>query len=309
MAGKNSNSSGTASQNNTSDSAPASTPKRNTMLYVTIIIAVVAVVAIAYYLLSGSSGQSLTNKQVFNNVSSTSLNRTQSLFVNDLKKSENVSDLEVSYYYSNATRYIKESSNLTIAVSSNQTINSYKMGSYNKSVIASVIAYTNSNTGEVIEKNVSDIYYYNTNTTVTCFNDTAYTAGLVTNSSLQCGSGDQGLTGIEEAPFVAANVSSLSYLVFNNTVTYGGTKTIAGRTCDDFIISNATAANLQSNYSVFNMCVDTQYGILLYTNQTFVTGGIPSTFTFVATSVSTNVPSSEFVIPQQYLSTISKSII
>ena len=183
------------------------------------------------------------------------------------------------------------------------------MGNYNKTVIQYHNSYANTQNGDVIAKNISSIYYYNTNTTITCFNDTTYSSGLVTNSSLQCGSGDQGLSDIEETPFTAVNVSSLSYLVFNNTVTYDGAETIAGRSCDDFIISNATASNLQFNYSVFNLCIDTQYGVPLYFNETDVIGGVPSSFVFTATAVSTNVPSSEFVIPQQYLNSIQQSII
>jgi hypothetical protein len=114
---------------------------------------------------------------------------------------------------------------------------------------------------------------------------------------------------IEATPYTAVNVSSLSYLVFNSTVSYTGTKTIAGRGCDNFIISNATASNLQSNYSIFNICLDNQYGIPLYLNQTVVSGGIPSSFAVTATAVSANASSSEFVIPQQYLNAIPKSII
>ncbi len=156
---------------------------------------------------------------------------------------------------------------------------------------------------------MSGTYYYNTNTTLTCFNDTTYSAGLVTNSSLQCGSGDQGMSFMEATPYTAVNVSSLSYLVFNSTVSDAGAKTIGGRGCEDFIISNATTANLQSNYSVFNICLDNQYGIPLYLNQTVVSGGIPSSFAVMATAVSANASSSEFVIPQQYLNAVPKSII
>ncbi|HIH50418.1 MAG: hypothetical protein ABSE71_04005 [Candidatus Micrarchaeaceae archaeon] len=291
-----------AGQNNTG--------KRNPLMYVAIIGIVVMVIAIAYFELSGGLGrQSLSSKQIFSNVSSMNLNQTQALFVNDLEKSENVGNLYVSYYSSNATQYITESGNLTIVISSNQTIDSYKLGNYNRTSITGILAYTNARNGEVMAKNVSGTYYYNTNTTLTCFNGTTYSAGLVTNSSLQCGSGDQGMSFIEATPYTAVNVSSLSYLVFNSTVSYTGTKTIAGRGCDNFIISNATASNLQSNYSIFNICLDNQYGIPLYLNQTVVSGGIPSSFAVTATAVSANASSSEFVIPQQYLNAIPKSII
>jgi hypothetical protein len=131
---------------------------------------------------------------------------------------------------------------------------------------------------------------------------TTYSAGLETNSSLSCAHGDQGLSYIEQTPFTADNVSSLSLLVFNNTLTYKGAKTIDGRNCDDFIISNVSASNIQSNYSVYNICIDTQYGIPLYFNQTDVVGGSPSSYVFTATAVATNATASEFVIPQQYMS-------
>lgn len=287
----------------------ASTNGRSSSKYLTVILVAAIVIVVAYYLLSALGGQSLNSKQIFSNVSSASLNQTQSRFVSDLERSENVTSLFVSYFSGNTTQRVPQSSNLTVAINTNETVDSYKLGDYNKTVDTSIVAYTNTENGDVIAKNVSGIYYYNTNTTLTCFNNTAYSSGLVTNSSLQCGSGDQGLNYIEETPYTAVNVSDLSYLVFNNTVTYGGTKTIAGRSCDDFIISNATSSNLESNYTVFNICVDTQYGVLLYLNDTDVTGGIPSSFEFTATAVSTNVPASAFVVPQQYLSAIQNPII
>jgi hypothetical protein len=276
--------------------------------YAVVIVVAGVLIALAYYALSGSGGQ-LTSRQIFSNVSSANLNHTQSLFVNDLMRSENVSDLYVSYYSSNATQYVTPSSNLTIAITSNQTIDSYKLGNYNATSIISVVAYKNSKSGVAIAKNVSEIYYYSTNATITCFNDTSYSSTLIANASLQCASGDQGQSYLEETPFTAVNVSSLSYLVFNNTVTYGGTKKIAGRGCDDFVISNATASNLRSNYTIFNLCIDTQYGIPLYLNDTTVVNGLPSSFAFTATAVSAAVTSSELAIPPQYLNAVPKSII
>jgi hypothetical protein len=285
--------------------------KKSGLLYMALIgIVVIIIIAIAYYALSGISlGSGQSSKQILSNVSTANLNQTQAQFINDLKKSENVSALKVSYYSSNATRYVKESSNLTIAINDNQTLYSYKLGNYNRTSLTDLTTYTNSNTGQNILKNVSAIYYYNTNTTIICFNDTTSSGGLVTNSSLSCGKGDQGQGFIEQTPFTAANVSSLSYLVYNNSVTYDGVKTIAGRSCDSFIISNATGANLASNYSVFNMCLDKQYGVPLYFNQTDVVGGVPNVFEFTATSVSANVTSADFVIPQAYLNAVQGSSI
>jgi hypothetical protein len=300
----------TGSQNGpfTAPRAAKSGGRGNLLKYAVVIVVAGVLIALAYYALSGSGG-GLTSRQIFSNVSSANLNQTQARFVNDLMRSENVSDLYVSYYFSNATEYVTPSSNLTIAITSNRTIDSYKLGNYNVTSIASVVAYTNTKSKVVIEKNVSEIYYYDTNTTLTCFNDTSYSSTLIANASLQCAFGDQGLSYLEESPFTAVNVSSLSYLVFNNTVTYGGTRRIAGRGCDDFVISNETASNLRSNYTIFNFCIDSQYGIPLYINDTTVVNGIPSSFAFAATAVSVNVTGSELAIPRQYLNAVPKSII
>ena len=96
-----------------------------------------------------------SSSQIFNNVSNANLNQTQMLFVNDLEKSENVTNLYVSYYSKNATQYITQSSNLTLAISSNMTIDSYRLGNYNRSSITGVQAYTNAKNGDVVAKNVS----------------------------------------------------------------------------------------------------------------------------------------------------------
>jgi len=271
-------------QGNYGDAPPAAS--RGSLLTYAVIIAVAAaVMALAYYSITGSGGQGLSSRQIFSDMSNSTLNQTQALFVNDLERSENLSSLMVSY------------------TTGNGTIDSYKMGDYNKTVISSTVEFGNL-------RNVNSTYYYDTNTTVTCFNDTAYSGAQMTNSSLQCFSGDQGLSYLEETPFTAANVSALSYhLVFNNTVTYEGTKSMAGRDCDYFVISNATGANLRSNYSVFDLCIDPQYGIPLYLNETYVSAGVPSSIAFIATAVSANVSGSEFVIPQQYLNALPKSII
>ncbi len=133
---QNDDSDGTASQGSSGTARPStttSTGKRSPLMYVAIIGIVVVVIAIAYFELSGGQGgQSLSSKQIFSNVSSMNLNQTQALFVNDLEKSESVGNLYVSYYSSNATQYITQSGNLTIAISSNQTIDSYKLGNYNR---------------------------------------------------------------------------------------------------------------------------------------------------------------------------------
>ncbi len=309
-----SNTNNTSGQGNSGSGAatPTGTTKRSPVMYIAAAVIVIIIIAVAYLVLSGNlgNGQSLSSKQIFSNVSNMSLNQTQRLFINDLELSENVSNLYVSYYSNNATQYITQSGNLTIAIGSNTTINSYKLGNENRTAVTGIIAYTNARNGDVLAKNVTGTYYYNTNTTLICFNDTSYSSVLVTNSSLQCGSGDQGLSFMEQTPYTAVNVSSLSYLIFNTSVSYVGTKSVIGRSCDDFIISNATGANLESNYSVFNICVDRQYGIPLYFNETDVSYGIPSSFAITATAVSTNVTSQDMVIPSQYISAAApKSII
>lgn len=310
-----SSSSSSNSSNTTSSTTQSSGSSRTILLYIVVIVLIAIIAFVAYTIVSGGIGKlslgggPTSAVNTLSNTSTAGLNTTQTLFINDLKKSLGVTNLYVGYYSSNATNYIKQSSTVTIAISSNQTVDSYKLGNENRTTITGIVAYTNENNSEQISKNVSSLYYYNTNETVLCYNDTTYTAGLVDNSTLECGTGDQGLSYIEDTPFTAANVSSLSYLVYNNSVSYGGTKTIAGRTCDSFVISNETGANLESNYSVFDLCLDTQYGVPLYMNETDVVYGTPSSFSFTATGLSTNVTASEMTIPQAYINAIPKSII
>jgi hypothetical protein len=283
--------------------------RKSPLLYVAVAIAIVAAVFLVYSYVPGIGGQALTSKQIFEEVSNSSLNTTQALFIRDLERSENLSNLYVSYIYQSAPDYITQPGNLTVEITSNQTIDSYKLGNYNRTTVSGTTDYANAKGGTLIERNTSSVYYYHTNTTITCSNVSAYSQLSAPSSSLQCYSGDDGLSYIEEAPFTAANVSSLSYLVFNSTMTYSGRRSYAGRACDNFVISNATSSNIASNYTVFDLCVDTQYGILLYLNQTNVANGIPSPFAFSATAVSLNVSGSELVIPQAYLSNVSHSII
>jgi len=284
---------------------------RNLFLYVIIGLVVLVLVVVIYFAVTSLSSTSApTSGQVLNNITNSSgLNTNQSMFVNDLKKSESVSNLKVIYYSANATERVTWPGNTTVAINSNQTIDSYTYDGYNRTDYVSIVSYTDTKTNVVLQENVSAVEFYSTNKTISCFNDTSYASGLQTNNTLQCYNGDEGLDYLEQSPFSAANDSGLAYLVFNNTVSYRGTKSYAGRSCDDFLISNASYSNLQSNYTVYDICLDSQYGIPLYLNQTNVTNGMPTSFYFVATAVSADVNASQVAIPTAYSSIVQSSFI
>ncbi|MDE1860674.1 MAG: hypothetical protein KGH72_03050 [Candidatus Micrarchaeota archaeon] len=297
-----------AKNSNPGTNAKAAGGMRSPLIYVAILAAVLAVMALAYYEFSGASGTGLTSNQVLNNVSGSNLNATQALFINDLRQSANITNMHVSYYFGNSINYITAPGNHTIAVTSNQTLDSYKFGSYNKSVFSSVVTYADSQNGSTIAKNISKVYYYNTNTMLTCFNYTSYLSNSVTNSSLSCSHGDNGFSYLEVTPYTIANVTPLALLVFNNSVSYSGVKDVFGRNCDYFAISNVTSANTRSNYSVIDICLDKQYGFPLFLNETLVSAGLPNSFSLTADLVSTNVSQSEFVVPQRYINATQQAI-
>lgn len=304
-----SNQSGPFSSSNTTTSG-----KSNSLLLIgAIIVIVVIIIGIAYYAITKlSSGSSTPTSATLNSISNSSLNQTAALFLTDLKNSQYVSALHVTYFESNATIYsTPPGANYSIAITSNQTVQSYKLNDYNRTDVINLFAYTNTKDGDVLSENVSDIEYYNSNTTIICFNQTTYELGAKTNSSLQCESGDGGESFIEQFPFTADNITAFAFVIDNATYSlkYVGTETYIGRSCDDFIISNETTSNLLTNYSAFSMCLDHQYGVPLYFNATEVVGGIPNSTVYTATALSTNVTASDFVIPQAYLDNVSHSII
>jgi hypothetical protein len=313
----NSDNSDTTISNNNLQST-TSGKKTSIMLYIAVIVAIFIIIALVYYgitYLGNKSSSKLTGQNIFNNLTNQSLNQTQLRFVDDLKLSQSLGALHVIYYSSNATEYLPALNNVTLAINSNQTINSYTLGKQNASSITQVLAYTNTKTNQVVAKNVSEIAYYNTtNSTISCFNDSVYGEGpyglAKTNSSLQCYSGDGGASFLEGYPFRITNVSSIAALIYEGNMTYQGTKMVIGRSCDSFVISNETSANLLSNYSVDSMCIDTQYGVPLYFNETDVIGGKPyPALGLTATLISTNVPQSAFNIPVAYSDNVSSSLI
>lgn len=285
----------------TVDSRPIpDTNKRGLSKYL-LIIGIAAVMLVVYYTLLGVGGQSPSSKQVSSNNSISGLNQVHSLFLSDLEKSENISSLQISYYFNPPTTFINSPTYSTLEATGNLTIDSYELGNYQKTVITNITTYRDLTNGAVIMKDVNNIYHYNTNITLTCVNDTIYSSTAIINSSLQCSYGDQNLSYIELTPFTAVNVSPLINLEPNQTVAYSSTMSVLGRKCDNFIISNANSSGRQLNYSVFYICIDTQYGIPLYFNLTTTL----DSFAYTATSLSTYVSSSAFIIPQQYLNAIT----
>jgi hypothetical protein len=217
------------------------------------------IAALAYLVVRTNNERQVTPS--FHNLSNSTLNRTGLTLLQDLKKSLNVTSLHVTYLTGN-----------------NQTIDSYHLAGYNKTVY-----HTNTYT----------IYYYETNMTLACLNQSG--------SSVKCSKGTGGYNYLVKFPYTAKNISMFGILMVEGNLTSTGTQIIAGRKCDNFEFSNLTRGNLLSNYSVINLCLDSQYGIPLYVNETGVIGGaLNSAVRLTATYFSTNVSKSDFAIPASY---------
>jgi hypothetical protein len=289
---------------------------RNTLMYAAVAILIIAIVVMAYFLFNLNAKRQATNKILSNkNLSNSSFNRTQLILLQDLQKSlstyknlnsSQTKGIHVTYYVENGTHYIQQSNGINLTVNGSETIDAYQLGSFNKTIIRNTLIYSNSKTGKLVSKNISSIYYYSSNTTITCFNDTTIISNH-SNSSLQCTSGDAGLDYILKYPYMASNISQFGYLILEGNITYGGVKAILGRNCDSFEFSNVTHTTLLSNYSVTNLCLDSVYGIPIYARSIDIVNGTPiSTYNYTATNFSTNVQGSSFIIPAAYLTNISK---
>ncbi len=275
---------------------------RSKLAYAAIAVVIVVILIMAYLLLNLNAKKvAVSNLSKNDNLSNSTFNRTQLMMLSDLKKSLNISALEV-VYSSNYTKSIPESQNLTLIVNSSSTTESYVLGSYRKTLYKNVLSYTNAKTGALISKNTTNIYYYDSNITLTCLNQSVTNSSGGIQSSLNCSRGINGQNYLAAFPFTASNISELGVFVVEGNLTYAGTRSIINRNCDDFIFSNLTQVNRPSSYSVVNLCLDMQDGVPLYANQTEILNGVPSSpATLTATYFSTNVSNSTFMIPNAYL--------
>ena len=280
---------------------PPSKKKNSRLVYGLSAVAILLVIIPAYYLLSGSVAKQTTSNNFLNNLTNSSLNATQLNFMNDLKKGEAVVAVHVKYALNNMT-LMSNGTNGSVIIRMTQSVDSYRLGSNNKSILLGAAAYLSPKTRKLLAQNLSEIYYYNTSvSTLTCINQTVNYSGLI-NSSLQCGKGDSGLSYLNAFPFRIANVSALGTLVTDANVTQKAPRLIDGRSCDNFYFSNETKANHLNNYSISEVCLDSQYGTPLLINESDVVSGIayPGTV-LTAVNFSTAVSISEFAIPQDYL--------
>ncbi len=298
----------TANAITTQETAATSKPKVNaltkkrTIMYIASAVAIVVIGVLAYYALSGfGNSKVIKGSQVFKGLSNSSLNATQTEFLTELKKSQGISSMHITYYSQNKGASEQQADNSTVEEDINQTVDSYVLGDSGKSVLTSIVTYSNTITKNTILENRSTVYYYNTpSNTITCLNQSTNSSGVI-NSSISCYPGNGGLTYLNGFPFSVTNVTSLALIVYQGSTSYQGMKTIDGRFCDSYFFRNGSSTNLSSNYSTLSLCIDQQYGLPLYFNETQVIRGALNSLAFTAIKVSTNVSNAEFVIPAAYL--------
>lgn len=270
-----------------------------------VVAAVVVIALVAFYsvyISGGKSGKQKGNSSLSNVTSTSSAqNISKQLFYSDLAKALNVTDLGV-VYAANTTKQVVPSVQKGIVVTSNQTISSYMMGrNYDKALFFSQVIYTGSKNNTVLGINTTRLYYYETpNNTVTCLNQSGYFGNAVINTSIRCLQGNGGILDLVSFPFTITNLTSFGYIGLSN-ITAQGTKVIDGRTCNSFVSSSA-GKNLLANYSTAEFCLDTQYGIPIYYNETDVIDGAEYQGLYIVIkSMTTNLSQSDFTIPQTYL--------
>lgn len=279
------------------------------ILAVLVVVLIAVIVIYLFFAGSGSSVPQQQNANIYSNATNSNLTSGQMLFYKDLARVSNLSGMVVSFSLQpEATFQTMPYGNATLDVVSQQNVTSYLLGQSVRTSYLNNVEYVGSANGSVISRNFTGIYYYsNSNNTVVCQNLTTYVGGRA-NSSFGCLKGNGGLQGIVDFPFTLNNLTAVGYLGQSN-ITYEGTRSVAGRSCQSFL-SSGLGSNLFGNYSIVSVCLDGQYGIPLYYNETDYSGGTAYQGPyFLAESVSTNVSPSELAIPGAYLNDSSSSMI
>lgn len=282
----------------TSQQSTQSGSNRKTLIYILVGVMLVLILAAAYFtLFSGPSTP--PNQNIYSNLSSANLTPGQHAFYVDLAKAANVSSIGVTYFAGNYTNATISPGGAPLVSTTQQIITAYRSGADNASELLTTVTYFDAASNSIVGTNSSDVYFYNTTQgTVTCINETT-SAGIIRNGNLTCTFGDGGLGYLRSFPFEITNVTALGYLG-TGSVTYSGPSTMIGRACDDFLVSNLISPSA-SNYSQVSLCMDEQYGIPLYFNETDYSNGVPSQgLLLVAQNISSNVPASAVSIPAAY---------
>ena len=173
------------------------------------------------------------------------------------------------------------------------------MGQDLRSTFSQNITVKDKASGTTVNSTDSALYYYNTpNGEITCLNQTRHAGGKA-NSTLQCYQGNGGLSELLKFPFNLSDSGSIAGLIIGNNISYIGPRHgVGNRPCDLFSISTNQTG---TNFTTMNICLDKQYGVLLYFNSTSVLQNqIYSTNLLLALNFSTNVTAEDFAIPAAY---------
>ncbi len=290
---------------NTAPSYPSTqstTPKssRSPILYILLGALIVLLLAAAYFTIFSSGSASVPNRNIESNLTNANLTPVQHLFYADLAKAIGLHSIGVVYSMGNFSNVSSGPTGLALLTTVNQTVSSYKSGNYSVSTSDAVVSYRNLATNELLQQNVSKLYFYSTpQDVVSCLNETTNT-GISSNSNFTCTLGDGGLGYLDSFPSTISNLTALGYLGVGK-VTYSGNLTILGRSCNSFYISNLTAYG-SDNYSTISTCLDSQYGLPLYFNETDYINGVQTQgMLLLLRNITTNVAQSSLAIPAAYL--------
>ncbi len=213
------------------------------------------------------------------------------MFDSELNMSSSLSDIGVEYVFGNTSAELK-SGTQRIQVLQSETIYSYRFGGYSKAVMDTSLSYAQGQNTLVSYSNITS--YFNTPMLeLTCVNQSVYHTAGASNATISCING----TSSEQAdsfPISINAVAGLEAITKTYSGSYLGTKNISGRTCDDYLFSNTT----QAVTTTYNICLDTDYGMPLYMNETVAKNGTYSYSTYmIMKRIYSNLNSSYFKIP------------
>ena len=213
------------------------------------------------------------------------------MFDSELNISGSLSDIGVEYAFGNMSTELNSGAQ-QIHVLQSETIYSYRLGGYSKSVMDTSLSYMQ---GQNTLDNYSNITsYFNTPALkLRCVNQSVYRTSGASNATVSCVNGSTS----EQAGSFPLSINAavgLAAIANGYSGSYLGKRNISGRMCDDYLFSNTTYAVT----TTYNICLDRNYGIPVYMNETVFKDGVYSHSTYmVLKRIYTSLNSSYFKIP------------
>ena len=213
------------------------------------------------------------------------------MFDSELNISGSLSDIGVEYAFGNTSAKMG-SGTQQVDVLQSETIYSYLFDGYSKEVMDVSLSYMQGHNTLDNYSNVTS-YFVTPALKLSCINQSVYRTAGTSNTTVSCvnGSSPEQAGSFPLSIKAAVNLASIATTYPGS---YLGTKNISGRICNDYLFSNTT----QAVTTTYNICLDSDYGIPDYMNETVFKDGVYSHSTYmVLKRIYTSLNSSYFKIP------------